>query len=1086
MKTVQIDKKSYTVLPIEFLQAPTIYSTLIVLDRVGEFDRISSLVSEISKTMNYTSAIFGAPTHGGYIPLNSSIANIFIFDYRSDHQQNIIANGGMHFTYISNLDIINETLSKTSILLVESYNSKYDSFVQKYNPIIISNKPFIQGYNSYYLSNTNWVILIPHQLCECFCAKFCPVGTIIPYDNLINLCVMVKNGGDEFVRMLETNLPFIDRWTILDTGSTDNTVENVSRIMSCKPGNLHQEPFVNFGVSRNRCLELAGTSCTYNIMLDDTYHLKENIRDFLQYIRGDQYADSFSLYITQNDIAYASNRIFKSKRDLKYKYSIHEVIQEEDNVNVIIPKDRAYIYDEPSDKFVIRTANRKQQDIEMLLQEINQNPDDPRPYYYMAQTYTGMNNPTDAYQWFIRRIEHPKNGFQQEKFEACLEAGRIAQFTLGKDPDEYLKWYELACQVDNERPDALYFIGHYYLTLGNDLKKAFTYLKRGFQLGYPEHRQYCLKPSITFCHIPRLLTMCCYDMEEYLLGQEASTFYLKNNKPDQDQTVYEMVNSWNKIYNLLVHSITTFDCSVTPTNYTDIPICCIIAPCGLYNWTGSDILTKGMGGSESFTVEMATQLQKNGRYIVVVFCNCEKEETFNRVRYIPLTLLGGILQTHYINTCIISRYSEYLPFVMKYQVENVYLMAHDVAFSGNIITINNKLKGVFCLTPWHASHIEQLYPSLKNEIKLIGHGIHLDLLDSSNKIPYKFIYSSLANRGLCQLLKMWPRIIEWKPTATLHIYSDINSSFMLSSFPTLMDEIRKLLMFMPNVFYYGCVSKSELYESWKTADVWFYPTAFSETFCVTALEAAASKTLAVATNMAGLQHTVGDRGVLFDSSYTESQVFQILKDTLENEELKKSLIEKNYEWAKINTWAFQATKMEQYLLENSFEIRNNYSSWTHNIDKRDAMIQIFKKSELSHSNILEIGDQNGLSLIAMIYEIPNSNAVVLNKWNNNSLKISFDNNIIHAGIKDRITLLEMDTLNGLLEINKRGNAFDLIYVNTISTNMELYSELVIAWNILSKNGILIIDLLEERKTAIFQFMKGKQTIHEDIVMAFRK
>ena len=1083
MKRVQIDKKSYSVLPTEFKQAPNIYSTLVILDRVGEFDRLSSLVSEIAKTIGCNSAVFVAPTHGGYIPLNSSVENVFVHDYEVDHQQNIIENGGTHFTYVSNLDIINETFAKNAILLVESYNSKYDSFVKSHSPIIISNNPFMQGYNSYSLSNTSWVVLVPHSLCERFCAGLCPVGPILHYDNLINLCVMVKNGGDEFVRMLQTNLPFIDRWTILDTGSTDNTVENVRRIMSCKPGNLYQEPFINFGVSRNRCLELAGTSCTYNIMLDDTYHLKENVREFLQYIRGDQYADSFSLYITQNDIAYASNRIFKSKKDLKYKYSIHEVIQEEDNVNVIIPKDRAYIYDEPSDKLVIRTANRKQQDIEMLFQEIEKDPDDPRPYYYVAQTYIGMGQPEKAYEWFIRRIEHVKEGFQQEKHEACMEAGRVAQFALGKDAVEYLKWYELACKVDDERPDALYFIGHYYLTIGNDLKKAFTYLKRGYQLGYPEHRQYCLKPSISYTHIPKLLTMCCYDAEEYLLGQDVSTFYLKKNKAEQDPEVYTMVDSWNKIFNLLVQSKPSE--VVVPTNYTELPICIIISPCGLYNWTGSDILTKGMGGSESFTVEIATQLQKNGRFIVVVFCNCVKEEIFNGVRYIPLTLLGGVLQTHYIHTCIISRYSEYLPFVMKYQVENVHLMAHDVAFSGNVIPISNKLKGVFCLSPWHASHIEKVYPPLKSVIKLVGHGIDVNLLDASTNVPHKFIYSSLANRGLCELLKMWPRIIEWKPTAILHIYSDINSSFMVSSFPTLMNEIKELLAIMSNVIYHGCVSKFELYESWKTADVWFYPTAFSETFCVTALEAAASKTLVVATNLAGLQHTVGDRGILFDPMCSQNQVFQLLKDTLENEDLKKSLIDRNYEWAKMNTWAFQASQLEEYLLPTQFEFNDSYYSWTHDIDKRDLMVRILQKAALSGS-ILEIGDQNGLSLIAIMHEIPNSKAVVLDKWNN-SFKKSFDMNMHCAGIKERVTLLEMEPLSGLLELNKRGNAFDLIYVNTVSsTDMQLYAELAVAWEILSKNGVLIVQLLEERKTAIWKFMEGKHILNGDVIMAFRK
>lgn len=308
---------------------------------------------------------------------------------------------------------------------------------------------------------------------------------------------------------------------------------------------------------------------------------------------------------------------------------------------------------------------------------------------------------------------------------------------------------------------------------------------------------------------------------------------------------------------------------------------------------------------------------------------------------------------------------------------------------------------------------------------------------------------------------------------------------MVSSFPTLMNEIKELLTILPNVMYHGCVSKHELYESWKTADVWFYPTAFSETFCVTALEAAASKTLVVATNLAGLQHTVGDRGILFDPMCSQNQVFQLLKDTLENEDLKKSLIERNYEWAKMNTWAFQASQLEEYLLPTQFEFNDSYYSWTHDIDKRDLMIRILKKSILGGS-ILEIGDQNGLSLIAMMHEIPNSKAIVLDK-RNDSFKKSFDTNMHCAGIKSRVTLLEMEPLRGLLELNKRGNAFDLIYVNTISsTDMQLYAELAVAWEILSKNGVLIVQLLEERKTAIWKFMEGKHILNGDVIMAFRK
>ena len=41
-------------------------------------------------------------------------------------------------------------------------------------------------------------------------------SNIVNYDNLIHLCIMVKNGGAQFETMLQQNMKIIDKWTILD------------------------------------------------------------------------------------------------------------------------------------------------------------------------------------------------------------------------------------------------------------------------------------------------------------------------------------------------------------------------------------------------------------------------------------------------------------------------------------------------------------------------------------------------------------------------------------------------------------------------------------------------------------------------------------------------------------------------------------------------------------------------------------------------------------------------------------------------------------------------------------------------------
>ena len=1075
MKTVKIDGKSYKVLQSEFNERKTEYCNLHILENVGYYDRIASLISAISNKIQCKSVVFGSITHGGYIPINCTINTSFLFDCSSSQQDNITSNieNNKQYVFLSDLSIINEAFVRKCILYTDSYHSKYDNFVAEHTPIIISNNPYVEGYVSHTLLNASspTFVLIPTHLQSAFASAFSNylTDTGLNYDNLLNLCVMVKNGGNSFVSMLELTLPFIDRWTILDTGSTDDTVANVRRIMAGKDGALYQEPFVNFSVSRNRCLELAGTQCTYNIMLDDTYHLKGDLRKFLQFIRGDQHADSFSIYITQLDIQYASNRIFKSKRNLKYKYAIHEVIDETNNMNIIIPNDNAYIYDFQTDELSVRTASRKQQDLDMLQQEIDSNPDDPRPYYYMAQTYNGMEQFEKAYEWFLKRIYHTNAGFEQEKHEACLEAGRIAQFILKYEPTEYLKLYELAHVVDPERPDALYFIGLHYYNL--DVRTAFNYLLKGFRLGFPEHRQYCLKPSITYIHIPKLLTECCYSLNEYKIGDEASSFYLKYNKCNENPS-QDVVLSWNKIFKLLVHSMNVKDVvgDVIFPSLTK-PICCFIAPCGLYNWTGSDILKNGMGGSESMIVEMATHIQAMGKFNVIVFCNCDQDEMYENVRYITLPKLFQTLHSHFIHTCIISRYSEYLPVVLNSEVENIYLMAHDIAFSGNVITANHKLKGIICLSKWHSEHITTQFPTLQSLIKIIGHGIDVSKLESSYKIPFKFIYSSLANRGLYDLLLMWPKIMDWQPSARLHIYSNIDSQYMLDSFGDKMAQIRGLIENTAGVVHHGLVNKQTLYESWKTADVWFYPTAFDETFCVTALEAAASKTLAIATNVAALKETVSNRGILIDKL---DDAVEIIIRAMENVELKKSLVDSNYEWATINTWNAQSLKLEKLLMDNIFEHRGVFN-WSYHEDSRKRFIEIFQQFIKPSSKILEIGVGTGISLLTMMDLVKDSTGIAIYDCPSaNKLMCSFDANFRYVGFIDRVIKIPIaTTIESLVEVSKMNNLLDVIYFNNKSNLLDCYSEINIAWTLLKVGGILIVENLIGARIEAVQHLINK-------------
>ena len=51
-------------------------------------------------------------------------------------------------------------------------------------------------------------------------------------------------------------------------------------------------------------------------------------------------------------------------------------------------------------------------------------------------------------------------------------------------------------------------------------------------------------------------------------------------------------------------------------------------------------------------------------------------------------------------------------------VENVYLILHDLIPNGEIIVDDMKLKNIFCLSKYHIKVVENMFPTMKNKINL--------------------------------------------------------------------------------------------------------------------------------------------------------------------------------------------------------------------------------------------------------------------------------------------------------------------------------------------------------------------------------
>lgn len=199
-------------------------------------------------------------------------------------------------------------------------------------------------------------------------------------------------------------------------------------------------------------------------------------------------------------------------------------------------------------------------------------------------------------------------------------------------------------------------------------------------------------------------------------------------------------------------------------------------------------------------------------------------------------------------------------------------------------------------------------------------------VEDMKKAPFpRFIYSSSPDRGLDSLLQLFPHIRQVFPEATLHVFYGFNNwdaslrenanswrqsiewrNSIVADINRLQDE--------GAVVHYGSRSQAELAEAMKVADIWFYPTNFTETYCITALEAQLSETICVCTKLAGLIATVGDRGIMiegegnqpaYQAEYREralAEVCAILRD----EKRREAMLTRAKAWAQEQTWANRA------------------------------------------------------------------------------------------------------------------------------------------------------------------------------------
>ncbi|HKO46569.1 MAG TPA: glycosyltransferase, partial [Polyangiaceae bacterium] len=122
----------------------------------------------------------------------------------------------------------------------------------------------------------------------------------------ICLNMIVKNEVKVLPRLIRSVKDYIDYYVIVDTGSTDDTIELIRREMAGYgiEGEVHSRPWVNFGVNRQQALELAlaANQGDWLLFIDADEELGVSDPKFYEKLEA---GVSYEIEKHQNDVRYA-------------------------------------------------------------------------------------------------------------------------------------------------------------------------------------------------------------------------------------------------------------------------------------------------------------------------------------------------------------------------------------------------------------------------------------------------------------------------------------------------------------------------------------------------------------------------------------------------------------------------------------------------------------------------------------------------------------------------------------------------------------------------------------------------------------
>lgn len=354
---------------------------------------------------------------------------------------------------------------------------------------------------------------------------------------------IVKNESKILQRCLDSVKDTVDAFCIIDTGSTDNTVDIINKFLENRTGIVVQQEWKNFGHNRTLGLETTRNYAknTLNWDLKDTYALTldaDMVFTGTNLNRLSLKDVGYSIVQINREVEYPNVRLLRLDVNWVSSGVTHEVWTGANAL--VIPKNVCHINDvndggAKGDKYT--------RDLQLLKQGVIDEPGNARYVFYLAQTYRDLNIIDDAIETYKKRLEMV--GWNEEIWYSMYMIGKMLLFNKN-NPVDGEQWLLKAHSYNIKRAEPMYYLSKYFRENGNP-HKAFIYCSMGREIKNPDSHLFIEKPVYDYLLDLELTAILYYTNADRRVGLIECVKYLSNHSHHANIVLGNVIHYINPI-----------------------------------------------------------------------------------------------------------------------------------------------------------------------------------------------------------------------------------------------------------------------------------------------------------------------------------------------------------------------------------------------------------------------------------------------------------------------------------------------------------------------------------------------------------